>query len=186
MLFRSGQAERQRRAALATKRRACGPFCACCPARHAGGASLPQTLGITPAAVQIVASARFGHASEYEQYANSAVSLIASTGLWPSRRCYGYGASRNSMLRVATLVLRPHSSRRCRTLRKAHHRALFGQSVGRRKRRSSLRLHSLVPSLGLSQGFWLAAQNWQLCSLAASPCKQPVQIQRFNHFVASS
>ena len=165
---------------------ACGHFCACCPARHAVVASLPQTLGITPAALQIAASARFGHASKYKQYANSAVLLKASTGLWLSQRCYRYGASRNSMFRVATLVLRPHRFRRCRILCKAHHRALFCQFFGRRKRRSTLRLHSLVPSLGLSQGFWLAAQNWQLCSLAASPCKQPVQIQRFNHLIASS
>ena len=80
----------------------------------------------------------------------------------------------------------PPSFRRCRNLRKARRRALFCQSVGRRKRRSSLRLHSLVPSLGLSRGFWLAAQEWQLCSLAASPCRQPVQIQWFNHLIASS
>ena len=165
---------------------ACGHFCACCPARHAVVASLPQTLGITPAAMQIVASARFGHASKSKQYANGAVTFNASTELWPSQRCYRHGASRNSMFRVATLVLRPHSLRRCRNLCKAHRRALFCQSVGRRKRRSLLRLHSLVPSLGHSQGFWLTAKNWQLCSLAASLCKQPVQIQRFNYLVASS
>ena len=38
MLFRS---------ALATKRWACGPFCACCPARHAVGVSFPRRLGNT-------------------------------------------------------------------------------------------------------------------------------------------
>ena len=39
------QAEPQRRGTLAIKRWACGPLCACCPARHTVGAGLTQTLG---------------------------------------------------------------------------------------------------------------------------------------------
>jgi len=40
---------RQRHVTLAIKRWACGPFCACCPARHAVVARLARTLGVTKA-----------------------------------------------------------------------------------------------------------------------------------------
>jgi hypothetical protein len=42
----SFKGEAQRHGTLAIKRRACGPFCACCPARHAVG--LPLNSNVRP------------------------------------------------------------------------------------------------------------------------------------------